>query len=573
MSNYRNTNPRSPHHGRTTSYAPSDAGSLPFDHVATPSSRLELSIAARNLVDADTFSLSDPFCVVSAKSAVGRRWHELGRTEIIWNNLNPQWVKKFKVEYFFEEIQHLKFAVYDADTKQGTDLAKQDFLGEVETTLAEIVSGGSTFRRSLNKIARGDLEVRCEELLENNDLLTAQFRGIKLDRKDWFGSSDPFFTLSKANEAGGYTIVHKSEVLKVNLNPRWIRFTIKVLDLCNGDIDRDIKIDVYDYNKNGRHKMIGSCSTTVRELEESAGGQRWKLMNAKKQAKKRKYKGSGTMELTFCQKEKIHTFVEFLRGGMEMNFEVGIDFTQSNGQVNDPSSLHFINNQVPGHLNEYALAIKSVGDIIQAYDTDKLFPVWGFGARLPHTSAPSHRFSVNFNPNDPNCHTIDGVLEAYQRCIRSVQLWGPTNFSPIIRGITQSAKSDTSGRQYWVLLMITDGIISDMEPTKRAIVEAAKYPISIIIIGVGDADFSNMNVLDGDDVRVSYNGERAVRDIVQFVPIRDFFKKGTGQVLSQARLAQEVLHEIPDQVSEYMKQHHILPMSEGAYYSADPPSY
>ena len=167
---------------------------------------------------------------------------------------------------------------------------------------------------------------------------------------------------------------------------------------------------------------------------------------------------------------------------------------------------------------------------------------------------------MNFNPADPNCHRIEGCLQAYQRCVRSVRLWGPTNFSPIIRGFIDSAKSDTSGRQYWVLLMITDGIISDMEPTKKAIVEAAKYPISIIIVGVGDADFDNMDVLDGDEVRVSYNGEYAVRDIVQFVPLRDFMKKGTGQVMSQARLAQEVLQEIPDQVTEYMQQHGISPM-------------
>jgi len=218
------------------------------------------------------------------------------------------------------------------------------------------------------------------------------------------------------------------------------------------------------------------------------------------------------------------------------------------------------NPNIPGHLNEYALAIRAVGDIIQDYDTDKLFPVWGFGARLPPNQQISHRFAVNFNPADPNCHRVEGCLEAYQRCVRSVRLWGPTNFSPIIRGFVEDAKQDLSGRQYWVLLMITDGIISDMEPTKKAIVEAAKYPVSIIIVGVGDANFDNMDVLDGDDVRVSYNGEAAVRDIVQFVPLRDFMKKGTGQVMSQARLAQEVLQEIPEQVTEYMQQHGITPM-------------
>ena len=47
--------------------------------------------------------------------------------------------------------------------------------------------------------------------------------------------------------------------------------------------------------------------------------------------------------------------------------------------------------------------------------------------------------------------------------------------------------------------------------------------MSIIIIGVGGADFSAMEFLDGDDGRLrSQSGESAMRDIVQFVPFRDF---------------------------------------------------
>ena len=59
-------------------------------------------------------------------------------------------------------------------------------------------------------------------------------------------------------------------------------------------------------------------------------------------------------------------------------------------------------------------AIRAVGDIIQDYDSDKLFPALGFGARLPPDGRVSHNFNVNFNPANPNCERIDGVLMAYQ---------------------------------------------------------------------------------------------------------------------------------------------------------------
>uniref|UniRef100_A0A672K4Q8 Copine C-terminal domain-containing protein n=1 Tax=Sinocyclocheilus grahami TaxID=75366 RepID=A0A672K4Q8_SINGR len=63
-----------------------------------------------------------------------------------------------------------------------------------------------------------------------------------------------------------------------------------------------------------------------------------------------------------------------------------------------------------------------------------------------------------------------------------------------------------------------------MDQTRGAIVAASRLPMSIIIVGVGKADFTDMEILDGDDGRLrSITGEPAVRDIVQFVPFRKCF--------------------------------------------------
>ena len=57
-----------------------------------------------------------------------------------------------------------------------------------------------------------------------------------------------------------------------------------------------------------------------------------------------------------------------------------------------------------------------------------------------------------------------------------------------------------------------------MEPTVDLIVNYCHLPLSIIIVGVGNADFSNMDRLDGDNGLFNQNGKKAMRDIVQFVP-------------------------------------------------------
>lgn len=94
--------------------------------------------------------------------------------------------------------------------------------------------------------------------------------------------------------------------------------------------------------------------------------------------------------------------------------------------------------------------------------------------------------------------------------------------------------------------------------TLQAIVNAAVLPLSIIIVGVGEAEFDSMEELDGDVVRVSSNGRYAARDIVQFVPFRDFLKGSAGGT-AKMRLAREVLAEVPDQIMSYMKDNNIVP--------------
>jgi len=73
-------------------------------------------------------------------------------------------------------------------------------------------------------------------------------------------------------------------------------------------------------------------------------------------------------------------------------------------------------------------------------------------------------------------------------------------------------------------MIITDGIINDMDKTIDEIVRGSSLPLSIIIVGVGSADFTSMDVLDADDEPLyskKYKKYMA-SDIVQFVPFSEF---------------------------------------------------
>jgi hypothetical protein len=93
-----------------------------------------------------------------------------------------------------------------------------------------------------------------------------QLYAENLDKKDFFGKSDPYFVVSKMSPAGTYSVVYRSEVIKNTLNPTWKPFQLPVVELCNGDYDRKLKIDVYDWDSNGSHDFIGSLLTTLHDL-------------------------------------------------------------------------------------------------------------------------------------------------------------------------------------------------------------------------------------------------------------------------------------------------------------------
>ena len=93
------------------------------------------------------------------------------------------------------------------------------------------------------------------------------------------------------------------------------------------------------------------------------------------------------------------SLIDYLRGGLELNLSVAIDFTGSNGMPNHPSSLHFIN---PSQPNQYQNAIHAVSRILLAYDTDQRIPAFGFGGkpRYQNFTSPvvSHCFPLSGNP-------------------------------------------------------------------------------------------------------------------------------------------------------------------------------
>jgi hypothetical protein len=504
------------------------------------STPLSLSFSCKNLANLDALSKSDPSIWLYSVPTGATQATLIGKTETVKNDLNPTFATPLLVDYRFEEVQTLQIFIVDIDAPNATSLRAQDTIGSVTVTLGSIVSsvgGKLTLDIIQGTTKRGQVTVLAEEAGSLNAEFALQLSASSLEKKDFFGSSDPFFIIKKAREDGSFVPVHKSDVLKKNLNPVWNAFTITAAVLCAGDLDRALVIDVFDWDSNSAHDLIGSCQITAREL---VAGATFKLVNPAKKSKKG-YTDSGTFIVRSAAMTTTYSFIDYLRSGFRINTVMAVDFTGSNGDPKFSTSLHYA---TPYQPNAYQSAIAAVGTVLLDYDTDKMIAAYGFGAKV--AGKTNHCFPLTLNPAQVEVPGVPGVLAAYTNALLNVELHGPTNFAPLLQ--QAQAISAAQPGNYLVVVIYTDGVITDVDQTIEEIVKCSGKPISIIIVGVGNADFTQMNVLDADDGALKdRKGNRAKRDCVQFVAMNAFANKPIQE------LAAAVLKEVPGQFVSAMK--------------------
>lgn len=248
------------------------------------------------------------------------------------------------------------------------------------------------------------------------------------------------------------------------------------------------------------------------------------------------------------QYRNIYQVQEALQAaGLESsNLIIGIDFTKSNEWTGkhsfDGLSLHTITSRT---LNPYEHAISIIGKALSDYDEDKLIPCFGFGDATTHDQKV-----FNFLRDGRPCVGIEGVLAQYRKILPHTILSGPTSFAPIINSAINVVKE--SGGQFHILIIIADGQVTGNIGMSRgrlslqekssidAIVDASNYPLSIVLVGVGDGPWDTMQLFDDAIPKRKF-------DNFQFVNYTEIVAKNRESEEREAAFALAALMEIPDQ--------------------------
>ncbi|KAJ0988191.1 hypothetical protein J5N97_006547 [Dioscorea zingiberensis] len=234
------------------------------------------------------------------------------------------------------------------------------------------------------------------------------------------------------------------------------------------------------------------------------------------------------------------------QAGLESsNLIVGIDFTKSNEWTGKSSFNRRCLHHMGDTLNPYQQAISIIGSTLSAFDEDNLIPCFGFG------DASTHDQEVfSFYPDQRSCNGFEEALQRYKEIVPELRLAGPTSFAPIIEQAISIV--DSTGGQYHVLLIIADGQVtrsvdtqhgqlsSQEQNTMDAIVRASDYPLSIVVVGVGDGPWDMMREFDDNIPSRSF-------DNFQFVNFTEIMSRNIPPAKKETDFALAALMEIPSQ--------------------------
>ncbi|CAI0427879.1 unnamed protein product, partial [Linum tenue] len=183
------------------------------------------------------------------------------------------------------------------------------------------------------------------------------------------------------------------------------------------------------------------------------------------------------------------------------NLILGVDFTKSN-EWSGRYSFHRKSLHAVGSVtNPYEQAISIIGRTLSPFDEDNLIPCFGFG---DVSTRDEYVFSIY--PDHRPCRGFEEALARYREIIPHLQLSGPTSFAPIIDAAIDIVEK--SNGQYHVLVIIADGQVTrnpgiprgscspQEQATLNSIVAASYYPLSIVLVGVGDGPWDAMKQFD-----------------------------------------------------------------------------
>ncbi|GMS82200.1 hypothetical protein PENTCL1PPCAC_4375, partial [Pristionchus entomophagus] len=463
------------------------------------------------------------------------------RTQLIKVNISPY---RHANKHHYDQSEALATTVFKVDELIGSfGLQLRKALLD-DCPIASVVQLGLSKQQS-SFSALGSLLVDAT-LPQKKQPILLQFEGKGLERKELIWDETAVFfrvyRVEQGSEEDVNVLLYESEAIKNHSHPVWKEFSLEVHDVAD-DRNRLLDIQVLYRDVDGTEGWIGKCLTTYAKMKYGAGKENvYKIVNDAKKAAKKSYDNSGFIELTKFTDVSFYSFLDYIVSGTQLHYEIAVDFSEERGSKQDNAER----NRDETLLQ---MGIRGLGCVLRDYTPNRLFPAFGFGARLPPLAEESNEFNLNFTC-DPICRGLDGVIEAFKKANSLIAPMDTPRCAKIISSLIRHAEeSGKIGLHYHVGAIFTrGGPIEDWKESLAVLCSAALHPISIIFIGVGVGDFTSYSKL----VRKAREMQKETRACVEFIELHKIVDLTQSLPANRARIAEQGLMSLPSHMVSFM---------------------
>ena len=180
-------------------------------------------------------------------------------------------------------IGHSNFNEQHHDDSHNEEYCNDDLdpiMGEVDIEIGDVLRCQGQEKELTLSRNGGTLYVLATESIQGDTvgIMNCQIRGLDVKNIEsgllGLGAVDPYFVIRKKyNDIKSglikWCIVYRSEYIHDIINPFWKPFTLDLERLCNNDLNKQLKITIYDQQEYGTDRWLGEVMTSVKELMES----------------------------------------------------------------------------------------------------------------------------------------------------------------------------------------------------------------------------------------------------------------------------------------------------------------
>lgn len=194
------------------------------------------------------------------------------------------------------------------------------------------------------------------------------------------------------------------------------------------------------------------------------------------------------------------------------------------------------------------------------YTTDHRASVFAVGAKLKHPKMYTGEkvqqcFPLNGDSEKPELNGTEAISTAYHQILSHMQFSGPTDFTQVVRKAMASCLAGKRRKdEFSVLVVLSDGKLTNREELKAVLAECATLPIYIVFLAV-DSDGKEMQGLCSVKMEV-VTGDKCVAERHHMINVGSYLKDGKLDEISK-----DLFTNLPHVVSRYMSLRKRTPTS------------